>query len=455
MSTFSPAALPQVAPYDPTKHVNYSVGMVLGVDDFTQEFTYLAARDQQAIRTLDGYGVAWGLRVSVEDVAEKGPRVMVAPGVATTPSGRILCVSPAQCAYLNEWLAAHVREVEGLASPPPAEITLAVVACYRQCPTDDVPIPGEPCRTEEELMAPSRLQDSFALDLRLSAPAQTEEDGVRDFVAWLRQIPRVSGAAPSVEAMLASLRARLELGASPPESPPATALDLLLTAPPAEVEIPAAREGEYLRALLRFWIEELRPRLRGCTPGAECDCASADGQLDSDADCVLLAELRVPVALEAPTGRLLVADAPAVTVDEATRPALLHLRLLQELIVGGGLATSTATSVGGLVNAAGAVVASNGGLAARTLRAGLYVLNFPGFNPNVRYSVLGQPIAKYDQAAVPKFDFISSTDPGLLASLGGEPPPAGVVVRVGYPGGEGAIEPCDFVVRIDELGGAV
>jgi len=30
---------------DPSKHVNYTFGMLLGVDDFKQEFAYLSGRD--------------------------------------------------------------------------------------------------------------------------------------------------------------------------------------------------------------------------------------------------------------------------------------------------------------------------------------------------------------------------------------------------------------------------
>ena len=35
---------------NPAKHVNFNVGMVLGVDDFTQEFAYLSGRDQWLAR---------------------------------------------------------------------------------------------------------------------------------------------------------------------------------------------------------------------------------------------------------------------------------------------------------------------------------------------------------------------------------------------------------------------
>ena len=46
MSTgvMQPAATPDAVAPDPSKHVNYTFGMLLGVDDFKQEFAYLAGR---------------------------------------------------------------------------------------------------------------------------------------------------------------------------------------------------------------------------------------------------------------------------------------------------------------------------------------------------------------------------------------------------------------------------
>ena len=40
------AATPDAIAPDPSKHVNYTFGMLLGVDDFKQEFAYLIGRDQ-------------------------------------------------------------------------------------------------------------------------------------------------------------------------------------------------------------------------------------------------------------------------------------------------------------------------------------------------------------------------------------------------------------------------
>src|SRR5689334_8395827 len=87
-------------PPDPTKHVNYVMGMVLGVDDFTQEFAYLSGRDQWLARDLIGYGTVCGLRVSTDVDANRGPRVSVDVGVAVSPRGQLIRVTAAQCAYL-------------------------------------------------------------------------------------------------------------------------------------------------------------------------------------------------------------------------------------------------------------------------------------------------------------------------------------------------------------------
>src|SRR5258707_8012097 len=111
MSCFcaSPDSLTSGTP-DPTKHVNYVQGMILGVDDFNQEFAYLSERDQWLARDLIGYGTVTGLAVTVED-SDKGKRVAVSTGVAISPRGKLIRVTPRQCAVLNDWL--NLPEITG------------------------------------------------------------------------------------------------------------------------------------------------------------------------------------------------------------------------------------------------------------------------------------------------------------------------------------------------------
>ena len=48
-----------------------------------------------------------------------------APGEAVTPSGKLVCVEPAQCAYLNKWLSGNLDQLTALGSPPSDSSTAA------------------------------------------------------------------------------------------------------------------------------------------------------------------------------------------------------------------------------------------------------------------------------------------------------------------------------------------
>jgi hypothetical protein len=315
---------------DLTKHVNYTSGMILGVDDFTQEFAYLAGRDRWLARDALGFGTVSGLKVQVDKEGGKGARIMILPGAAISPRGQFICVSTAQCAYLNEWLAANKDDLKDLKKPvitsppvtsPPAnaDLTLYVVLCYRDCPVDNVPIPGEPCRSEDDLMAASRIKDDFSLELRLKAPAQPEEEKVREYVEWLKHIKIVeTGASTPVRDFKKAARAKWLPATSPPT----------IISPPVDLQINASDVGEYMRAAFRLWVTEFRNVLSGRKTG--CSVEMSGGE--SIEDCVLLAELRVPL-VSVSTG-LKVSDSKDVTIDEEKRPFLLHLRMLQEWMLG-------------------------------------------------------------------------------------------------------------------------
>jgi hypothetical protein len=433
MTAFAPVSLPQIAPPAADKHVNYQLGMVLGVDDFVQEFAYSSARDKRIVRELIGYGVVSGLRVTVETEAAGGPRVNVAPGEAVTPSGQFVCISPAQCANLNDWLLAHRADVEQVTSPP-SPLRLSVVACYAECLTDDVPIPGEPCRSDDELHKPSRVRDHFSLELRLEPPPQREDDALREFVAWVRSIPVVDGPAGDIDAFIDAIRDALELDTASPPDP----LAFLFASPPPSVQIPRVAEAEYLAALFAFWASDLRARVRSATPGAECGCGYAPAGLGTDADCLALAELTVPVVVDAVSGALVVAESPPIEV-RTERPTLLHLRLLQEWLLATA-AGEAPPAPSGRFAADGSTIAARGGLEAQALDATRFALSFPGYSPLADYVVTGQPIAGAGDAAAATFEVLGDDT---------SPPAGGIVVRVRR--GASTAVPGGFMVRIEAL----
>lgn len=319
---------------DLTKHVNFTSGMILGVDDFTQEFAYLAGRDRWLARDALGYGTISGFSVRIEkDDKKKGSRVMILPGAAVSPRGQFICVPSAQCAYLNQWLAAaraedlvkYVKTVNAAVTSPPTspplaatnEITLYVVLCYRDCATDNVPIPGEPCRSEDELTAASRITDDFSLELRCSSPNQPEEEKLREYVEWLKKIKITeTDASTPIADFIEAIRAKW----LPPASPP-------ISSPPTILQIQTKDISEYMRTAFRLWVVELRTVLSERKIGCAVEMTGG-AKLE---DCVLLAELRIPLVPISAGWK--VSDTKEIELDEKKRPFLLHLRMLQEWLL--------------------------------------------------------------------------------------------------------------------------
>jgi hypothetical protein len=319
------------APPDPRKHVNYIQGMVLGADDLIQEFAYHQNQSQWLARDAIGYGTLSGLRVTFRN----DRKVSVAPGTALSARGQLIRVTPEQCAGINDWLDLDKTKQElrkqGFALTGTEKLDAYVVLCFRDCQVDELPVPGEPCRCEDQAMAPSRILDDFRLELRLSPPAQREEDAIHDFVQWLRQI-KVSDApvgGSSLDDFLDAIRAAVQDRSSPLESPP----DFLYGSPPQGLVMPAAQLCQYLRAALKLWVVELRPLWQAQwaeRTGGGCGCHGDEQAKGQDAEeCLLLAALDITL-----TGGQ-VATANDVGVNDSKRPFVVHLRMLQEMLLCG------------------------------------------------------------------------------------------------------------------------
>jgi hypothetical protein len=245
----------------------------------------------------------------------------------------LIRVAPRQCAALNSWLTlANTQEqLASLGLSAGGVVTAYVVLCFRDCETDPLPIPGEPCRCDSNTMAPSRITDDFRLELRLSAPAQTEEDAIRDFVQWLRSIKVTSATSgyTSIEGFLQAIRDAAHVLTSPVESPP----DFLYGSPPSNLVLPCNQLCDYLRAALRLWVTELRPIWQvqwAMQAGGGCGCHGTVQTVGADGEeCLLLAALTIRL-----TGGQ-VADPTRVEVDDSARPFVVHLRMLQEWLLCG------------------------------------------------------------------------------------------------------------------------
>lgn len=327
MSAFTTCAPPRAASPDPTKRVNYTHGLVLSASEYVQESAYHSGRTEELVRAVIGYGTVTGLTVRSTTVPDRGAAIVVGAGLALSPRGRPVRLPIAHAVHLNEWLESergafltHLRP--GADSPPNDLLPVSLVLAPCSCVTDNIPGPGEPCRADEPPTRYTRIADSFRLELRYQLPPQIEEEAVRGFVAWIRNVELTASEldALTIDEFLDALRAASVLAGPPGES---------LASPPDILRVPAARAAEYYDAAFRVWTGEIRPSWRVDGSGTP---ACADNTAPDDA--ILLAEISLPVIVQS-DGRWVVDDTASIEIQEERRPYLLHLRLLQEWMAAG------------------------------------------------------------------------------------------------------------------------
>ena len=120
------------------KRNNYAYGMVLGVEDFRQQFSYFMDRMRFHNRELHGYGTVSGLEVSIPD--DEAESIIVNNGVAIDRLGNEI------------FLPAAVR------CPFPDKGDMAYLVLYwAERETDFVPVTGS--ETDGDQIAPSRVEE--------------------------------------------------------------------------------------------------------------------------------------------------------------------------------------------------------------------------------------------------------------------------------------------------------
>jgi len=434
------AAQPCLQKLDPQKRVNYTFGMVLGVDEFNQEATYLIGKDHSQYRLAHGYGTICGLALSITPSPDL--EVQVSIGVAINPRGQEIHVRQLMCARLNDWLTTNQSTLQALYGNPPFSLSLCVVLGYRSCPTDTVPVPGQPCRTQQDSMAASRIADSFQLKLCINsepptsspsspssapnavtlaglcyAPAQPEEDAIRRLGQLLQRI-RI-GDLPSSITVTDLLSLVRQLGTEPGllGSPS-------LASPPYDnspIDISTSDARDFLRSALLVWVTEVRPTLMEKANG--CNCSTPDE------DSVLLADLGFTVG-----GGWQVVG--AVNIDQSRRPYLLESRVLQEWLLSqgeSGGAAGSSVAAAGVFKFVGTQAVPAGptvnGLNATLIAAGTYFLNWGGpapyTNPDVSsppatsYIVKGVAMGPAPPAPSVVFQVVGFFDQGIEVAIGG------------------------------------
>lgn len=321
MSVFHATTAPQRL--DPFKRVKYSLGLVLGVDEFEQEQAYFLERGRLANRGLHGYGTVFGLEVQALQ-----NKITILPGVALDPRGREVRVAAAQCADLNLWLAHEANRPD----VKPDTLNVYVVLSYRECETDQVPVPGAPCRSEEESLAPSRVTENFDLRFSLAPPAAMEEHGTRLFGQLLERIVVSSEGSTTTPAQMAKMVLDLRpvllkapVSGTLIKEPVLTTVDRTLIGSQLERAFASAADilvhpediEAVLRTAFKVWVTQVRPAFMAQQEQAESVDPAGAGVLLARLDCGLDDNWQVTT----------------VQVMEGDRPILLRTRDLQEYLI--------------------------------------------------------------------------------------------------------------------------
>ncbi len=180
---------------NPNKRVRFVDGLVLGADEFTQEQIYMTERDRVHQRSLHGAGTVEGLSVTARSEAD-AIEIVVSPGKAIDSLGQMITVTEEQCATILSWVEGNREMVDeliaaersvnpGMTVGTPVEISLYVLLGHNELETDFIPLPANPCRPEDDIAAPSRIQDGFSLRFSTIPAVDIVEEAKRELGAFL------------------------------------------------------------------------------------------------------------------------------------------------------------------------------------------------------------------------------------------------------------------------------
>lgn len=156
--------------------LRYFFGQRLGVVDLTDEQRYVVGKQRFHNARTHGTGVLCGLTaerfIFPAGAATTTPTTVlrVLRGAALDGCGREIVVGWDHCVDVAAWFRKHVEDNETLAGwrngdVPPDERLLWVAVCYRECESDPMTAPRDPCGCDAGGCEFSRIREGFSLEL--------------------------------------------------------------------------------------------------------------------------------------------------------------------------------------------------------------------------------------------------------------------------------------------------
>lgn len=275
--------------------LRYSYGQRLTAVDLLDEQAYLIAKDRFVARYALGAGILCGLRARRDGGGEVTPTLRVSRGAALDACGREIVVGADHCLDVAAWFSRHRDE---LGWNEPGDYGAWVGLRYRECPSDPVHLPGDPCGCDSGGCGYTRVHESFELALHADGgavePASASPGLCEDLAEHPGRGPRLAPAAcPPCDCepwmLVAAVDVRIDqLGGA------GAGLRAVDVSEPVHDD--PRRLDLHSLASLQEVVLDLAAAGGACATGPRIDEVDGDGDVDDD-DVLTEGRLEVAVAL--------------------------------------------------------------------------------------------------------------------------------------------------------------
>src|SRR5579872_5280306 len=151
--------------FEPFVRNHFFTGKLMGAADFVAESHFHGEKMRHHNVRLHGWGVVCGLKVHQHPSDPCRNRyVIVELGSAIDCCGHEILVPAQEIVDVGQNPAVRDKTNDGKLH------TLQLVACFRECPTEDVPVLYDECGCDDTQCAPNRVLESYAFDVLVDPP---------------------------------------------------------------------------------------------------------------------------------------------------------------------------------------------------------------------------------------------------------------------------------------------
>jgi len=148
--------------------VAYTLGRMLGAEDFQAEQNYHRSRMARVLRTLHGTGTAFGLSVSIkQDNNADNVEVRVEQGMAIDRAGRVIDVPSAVCIRIKKFIDSQSDSDQSLSFKDGKGSIADVFVRFTECQRGKTPAFADNNYDATDAFAANRLLDGFRMELVL------------------------------------------------------------------------------------------------------------------------------------------------------------------------------------------------------------------------------------------------------------------------------------------------